>query len=159
MWARAMDLNDQDTWRWIWLTAVVVLAVSELAVPGSFFMISFSAGALAATIAAFAGAEIWLQWLLFVLGSAGALALLIPIGRRINAAPNRSSAGVYRWDGHEGVVLRRIPGGSTHETGLVRVEREEWRAESDSIEAIEVDTPIRVLRVDGTRLVVTAVRD
>jgi membrane protein implicated in regulation of membrane protease activity len=152
-----MDLNDPGTWRWIWLTAVVVLAVSELAVPGSFFMISFSAGAVVATIAAFAGAEIWLQWALFVLGSAVALALLIPVGRRLNAAPNRSSAGVYRWEGHEGVVLRRIPGGGTHDTGLVRVEREEWRAESATMDAIDVDTPIRVVRVDGTRLVVAAI--
>lgn len=154
-----MDLNDQDTWRWIWLTAVVVLAVAELAVPGSFFMISFSVGALVATIAAFSGAAIWLQWALFVVASAGALALLIPIGRRINSAPNRSSAGVYRWDGHQGIVLQRIPGGETHATGLVRVEREEWRAESDTTEPIEVDTPIRVLRVDGTRMVVTAIQD
>ncbi len=154
-----MDLNDADTWRWIWLAAVVVLAVSEIAVPGSFFMISFSVGALVATIAAFAGAEIWLQWAAFVIGSAGALALLIPIGRKLNAAPNRSAAGVYRWVGHEGVVLRRIPGGGTHDTGLVRVEREEWRAEGDTMDPIEVDTPIRVVRVDGTRLVVAEISD
>jgi membrane protein implicated in regulation of membrane protease activity len=154
-----MDLNDAESWRWIWLGAVVLLAVAELVAPGSFFMISFSAGALVATVAAFAGGPIWLQWLLFVLGSAAALALLIPIGRRLNRTPNRSSAGAFRWDDHQGVVLQRIPGGDTHATGLVRVEREEWRAESEGPAAIEVDTPIRVVRVDGTRLVVKPIED
>jgi membrane protein implicated in regulation of membrane protease activity len=150
-------VSDADSWRWIWLGAVVVLALAELAAPGSFFMISFSVGALAATITAFAGGPVWLQWSLFVIGSAVALALLIPIGRRFNRGPNRSSAGAHRWDDHQGVVLERIPGGDTHATGLVRLEREEWRAEGAGTDAIEVGTPIRVVRVDGTRLVVTPI--
>src|SRR5690606_32047122 len=38
---RRMDLDSADTWRWIWLVAAAVFALGELAVPGSFFMISF----------------------------------------------------------------------------------------------------------------------
>jgi inner membrane protein len=40
--------------------------------------------------------------------------------------------------------------------GLVRIEREEWRAESVDGAAIPVGAAIRVVRVDGTRLIVKA---
>ena len=41
-----------------------------------------------------------------------------------------------------------------HETGRVRVEREEWRAESVDGSEIAVGATVHVLRVDGTRLIV-----
>jgi membrane protein implicated in regulation of membrane protease activity len=154
-----VELNDAETWRWIWLVAALMLAVSELAIPGSFFMLSFSAGAVVATIAAFAGADVGVQWLTFVIGSGVALGLLVPLGRRLNAAPNQSATGAFRWHGSRGVVLDRVPGGGTHETGLVRVQREEWRAESANSDAIEAGTSIRVVRIEGTRLIVTAADD
>jgi membrane protein implicated in regulation of membrane protease activity len=50
-------------------------------------------------------------------------------------------------------VLSEIPAG-VHATGLVRVEREEWRAESVDGSAIPAGTAVEVLRVDGTRLIV-----
>jgi membrane protein implicated in regulation of membrane protease activity len=36
----------------------------------------------------------------------------------------------------------------------VRIEREEWRAESADGSGLDAGEPIRVVRVDGTRLVV-----
>ena len=50
-------VDDSESWRWIWLAATVVLAASELVMPGTFFMISFAAGALVATIAALASSN------------------------------------------------------------------------------------------------------
>jgi membrane protein implicated in regulation of membrane protease activity len=52
-----------------------------------------------------------------------------------------------------GVVLQEIPVGP-HATGMVRVQREEWRAENADGTAVPVGARIVVLRVDGTRVVV-----
>ncbi len=44
-----MDFGSSETWRWIWLGAAVAFTVGEIAVAGSFFLLPFAAGALAAT--------------------------------------------------------------------------------------------------------------
>ncbi len=148
-----MDLNDPETWRWIWLAAVVFFAMGELTVPGSFFMISFAIGAAVADGLAFSGVSASLQWLSFVVVSGAALAVLVPIGRRMDRSGAQSNVGATRWLGRTGTVLTEIPGGP-HETGLVRVEREEWRAESADGRSFAVGEHVAVLRVDGTRLIV-----
>lgn len=146
-------MNDAETWRWIWLAAMVVFAVSEIGVPGTFFMLSFAIGAAVASVLAFTGAAVGIQWLVFVAATAAALAALVPVGRRLNQGSS-ARVGATRWAGHRAVVLRDIPGGA-HATGLVRIEREEWRAESSDGAAIPAGTTVRVERVDGTRLIVT----
>ena len=151
-----MDLDSSDTWQWIWLGAAAVFALSEVAVPGTFFMVSFAVGAAAAAIAAFLGADVAVSWIVFVGGTAVALALLLPIARRFNRqdGPVGRGEGADRWVGRMAVVIGEIPGG-THGTGTVRIEREEWRAESIDGSPIDVGAQVEVLRVDGTRLVVT----
>lgn len=146
-------LDDAETWRWIWLGATLMLAVSELAVPGTFFMLSFAAGALVACILAFADVSVPLQWGAFVAGSGAALAVLVPLGRRLATSSPVATSGAGRWEGRRAVVLEAIPAGA-HETGLVRIEREQWRAESADGLPIAVGETVRVLRVDGTRLIV-----
>ena len=66
------------------VAVAAVFALSELAVPGTFFMLSFAAGAAAAAISAFVGADVAMSWIVFVGGTALALALLLPIARRFN---------------------------------------------------------------------------
>jgi membrane protein implicated in regulation of membrane protease activity len=150
-----MDLDSADTWRWIWLVAAAVFAIAELAVPGTFFMLSFAAGAVAAAVVSFLGLAPVVGWLVFVGVTAGALLVLLPLGRRMNlSAPSTGNGvGADRWVGRKAVVIGVIPGG-IHATGLVRIEREEWRAESIDGSPVDVGTEVRVLRVDGTRLVV-----
>lgn len=150
-----MDLDSPDTWQWVWLVAAVVLALGELAVPGTFFVISFAFGAALAATVSFLGASVLAGWLCFVGGSVVALAVLVPIGRRLNRTPT-GAVGATRLQDQIGVVLREIPAGP-HETGIVRIEREEWRAESEAGTALAVGTEVRVLRVDGTRVVVRPV--
>jgi membrane protein implicated in regulation of membrane protease activity len=154
-----VNLDSGDTWQWIWLITAAVFAVSELAVPGTFFMISFAAGAAAAAVAAFLGADVALSWVVFVGGTTIALVLLLPVGRRLNRdrEPPGSGEGADRWVGKLAVVIGEIPSG-IHSTGTVRIEREEWRAESLDGAPVEVGVEVQVLRVDGTRLVVTPTR-
>lgn len=88
-----MGLDSPDTWQWIWLVAAVLLAVGELAVPGSFFMVSFAVGAAVAALVSFLGASVLVGWLSFVGATVVALAVLIPIGRRLNREPGAVLSG------------------------------------------------------------------
>ena len=143
---------EPETWRWIWLAATVFFAISEIAVPGTFFMISFAIGAFVACVLAFFDVSVGIEWLAFLVVSGIALAALVPIGRRINQT-SQGAVGSTRWAGRRAVVLSEIQAG-VQATGLVRVEREEWRAESVDGSAIPAGTAVEVLRVDGTRLIV-----
>jgi membrane protein implicated in regulation of membrane protease activity len=63
--------------------------------------------------------------------------------------------GSRRLLGHSAVVVREIPAGG--DVGLVRVDREEWRAQSTDGSAIASGTAVRVADVQGTRVIVAAV--
>jgi len=144
-------VNDPEVWRWIWLGTAVVFVLGEAAVAGSFFVLPFGVGAAAAALLAFAGVGVGLEWLAFVVVSGGSAAALRPIARRLDAGTPVLGVGAKRWQGETAVVLRDIPAGSA-ETGLVRVGREEWRAESVDGSAIATGTIVRVVDVIGTRL-------
>src|SRR5918999_5780218 len=124
-----MDVNSPETWRWIWLVAVVGFALAEVFTPVLFFMLSFAIGAAAAAIAAFVGGGAIVQWTLFVGVSAVSLAALVPLGRRLEGRDEVHPVGANRWDGRTATVVSEIPAGK-HETGLVRIDREEGEAES-----------------------------
>ena len=149
---------DTETWRWIWLGGAVFFAVAEIAVPGTFFMLSFAVGAALACVLAFLDVNVAVQWLVFVGTTGAALGALVPIGRRMNNEPGLTGVGATRFAGRQAVVLQEIPAGP-NATGMVRLEREEWRAESLGSEAIPPGTTVEVLRVDGTRLIVGPVEE
>jgi membrane protein implicated in regulation of membrane protease activity len=144
---------DPETWRWIWVGAVVVFTIGEIGVAGSLFFLPFAIGAAVAAVVAFAGGAIPLEWLAFVGVSGISMALLWPVGRRIDRNAPTHKVGANRWVGKEAVVVSTIPAGAGS-TGMVRVDREEWRAESLTSAAIASGSTVLVSRVDGTRLVV-----
>lgn len=153
-----MDWSSPDTWRWAWLVAAVVLTVAEATTAGAFVFLPFAAGATVATVAAFAGAGVAVEWLAFLLASAAASAVLWPLGRRLERRSSAAKVGAGRWAGREGYVLEDIPGGPGG-TGLVRLDREQWRAESAVGGPIRRGATVLVTRVDGTRLVVLPLDD
>ena len=146
-------LDSPDTWRWIWMVAAVVFTVGEMATAGTFFFMPFAIGAVAAAAAAFAGLNVALEWLVFVAVCAAAFAVLFPLGRRLDRQGTREAVGADRWVGREAVVLADIPSGPGA-VGLIRLDREEWRAESATGAPIRAGSTVLVTRVDGTRLVV-----
>lgn len=151
-----MNLDSAETWRWIWLGTAALLSVGEMLTPGAFFFLPFAIGALVAAITAFAGASLGLEWAVFVGVSAATFAALWPLGRRLDRSSGGSATGVgaNRLIGKQAVVLEDIPG-SPHDTGLVRVEREKWKAESLTGDPIPAGSTTIVARVDGARLVVS----
>ena len=147
-----MDLGSAEVWRWIWLGAAVAAAVGEIAIAGSFALLPFSAGAGAAAAFAFAGVGPGVQWSAFVLVSAAAFAALRPLARRLDARTPLNHVGANRWAGREAVVTAAI--GAGEQTGTVRLDGEEWRAQSLTGVPITAGSTVLVSRVEGTRLVV-----
>ncbi len=140
-------------WRWIWLAAVGVFAIGEIAIAGSFFLAPFAVGAVAGAVTAFAGGSIALQWLMFVLVSAASAAALVPLRRRLDRVEPQNGIGSRRLLGQPAEVLAAIPPGPGA-TGTVRLGREEWRAESADQVPIAAGSLVNVVDVRGTSVVV-----
>jgi membrane protein implicated in regulation of membrane protease activity len=155
-----MNLDSPETWRWIWMVTAAVLVVGEMVTPAAFFFLPFAVGAFVAALTAFAGASVGLEWLAFVGVSGAAFAGLWPLGRRLDRQSGGvlSGVGANRLLGKQAVVLEDIPD-MPHDTGLVRVERERWKAESLTGDPIPAGSTVLVSRVDGTRLIVTLLQE
>lgn len=148
-------MDSPETWRWIWLAAAMAFTVGEMATAGSFFLLPFGVGALAASLLAFLGVNVGWTWVAFVGVSALGLAALYPLRKRLDRGEPQDGIGARRLLGQAATVLEDVPGGPA-ETGLVRVGREEWRAESLEGRPIPAGTVVKVVEVRGTRVVVFA---
>lgn len=149
-------MGDPDVWRWIWLIVIAGFLIGEMFTPGTFFFLPFAVGALAATIAAFAGGSIALQWLLFVGVAALTSFAFIPLRRRLDRIEPPVGVGSQRILHQEGTVVASIPAGP-NESGRVRIAREDWRAESVGNESIAEGTLVKVVEIRGTGVVVEPV--
>lgn len=145
-------MGEPESWQWLWLAATFVFAVGELLTPGSFVLLPFAVGALVATFCAFADVPVVVEWLVFLGVSGVTLASFRPLARRLDKAGDDDGIGSRRLLGQGATVLRDIPGHG--ELGLVRVGREEWRADSTNGTAIAAGTAVRVADVRGTHVVV-----
>lgn len=146
-----MDLESPETWRWIWLLTAAALGVAEAVTPVAFGFLPLALAAALAAVLAFAGVSVGLEWVAFVLGGVVAYAALLPVGRRITRSSGHAAVGAGRWVGRQATVLADIPAIGT---GTVRLESEQWRAESGTDSLIPAGSTVLVTRVDGTRLVV-----
>lgn len=150
-------MDSPEQWRWIWLAATFLFAAGEMTSPGGFFLLPFAVGALVATVLAFADVSVAVQLVVFVVVTGGSLAALRPLARRLDLNSDDHGVGSRRLIGQTAMVLQEIPG--RHELGLVRVHREEWRAESLDGSSIPSGTAVRVAEVEGTRVLVVPVEE
>lgn len=131
-----------------WLCAMIVLGIMEAATVG-LVCIWFAGGALAALIAAALGAPVWLQIVVFLVISAGLLALLRPFARKfINAkiTPTNVDANI----GKTAVVVEPID--NLRGTGRVMIGSVDWTARSTDGSIIEKDALVRILRIEGVKV-------
>lgn len=143
---------EPESWRWIWLAAAAVFALGELAAPGTFFLLPFAIGAAVACILAFAGAPVAVELAAFIAVSLVSLVGFRSMARRLDRTEPTDGIGSKRLIGQPAKVIEAIDG--PNDLGTVRVDREEWRAESGDGAAIPVGTPVKVVEVRGTRVVV-----
>lgn len=136
----------------VFVVLAVVLSAAELFAPG-LVLLPFGLGAGVAAITGFLGAPPLVQAVVFLVASFACYLGLRPLSRRFNADEPTEGIGASRLIGATGVVLEPIGAG---DTGLVRIDREEWRAEGSRGEALVPGTSIRVVEVRGTRVLVEA---
>lgn len=133
---------------WIWALLALLFAVAEIFTAG-FFLICFAIGAAAAGVLAYLGYGIAWQLIAFIGVSVAVLALLRPFAHRVSSQAE-NVFGIDRVIGKEAIVTVAIDPTRAH--GRVRVEREEWIAESEDGQPIPDGTKVTVLSVNGTRL-------
>jgi membrane protein implicated in regulation of membrane protease activity len=146
-------VDSPELWRWIWLAGAALGIGGEMLAAGTFLLLPFGVGAGAAATLAFLNVALVWQWLAFVFVSAAGVAATRPIARRLEEGSPVAGIGAQRWLGEVATVLEEIPAG-THETGLVRIGRQEWRAESRDGTPVPAGSRAKVIEVVGTRLVV-----
>jgi membrane protein implicated in regulation of membrane protease activity len=149
-------MDEPEQWRWIWLGAAVLFGLGEMATPGAFFLAPFAIGAAVASALAWADVPIAGEWAAFVGISVAAFAALRPLARRLDRHGGSDGVGSRRLIGRRGRVLQEIGPGLT---GLVRVDQEEWRAESTDRAPIAEGADVRIIDVEGTRVIVTPTKE
>jgi len=135
----------------IWAIVTVLLAIGEIFTPGLFFLGPIAVAALAATVAAALGGPVWLQIVVFGVGSFASVGLLRPIARAHLKMPHALRTGAAALEGAKGVVLQRVDGRG----GLVKIGGEEWSARSYMPdESFDVGTEVEVVQIQGATALV-----
>jgi len=138
---------------WIWIILGVLFVVGEI-FTAAFFLLWFGIGAGVAAILAFLGLGFAWQLAAFVVVPA----ILIPVSRRFAervSKPQPPGIGADRFAGNDGIVIETI--NNLENTGRVRVDRDEWRAESADGDEIANGETVRVTGMSGTHVVVTRI--
>ncbi len=140
-----------SAWTYMWLGLTVVLAVGEIVTAG-FFLLPFSIGAaVAAVLSVLEVALVW-QWVAFLLVTVVSLFYFRRFANRVNKAPSIRTGSARHID-DVGMVIEDL----TDTTGLVRIGREQWRAEAPGFEPVPAGTKVLVTSIEGTHLVVRPV--
>jgi membrane protein implicated in regulation of membrane protease activity len=145
-------MESPEEWRWIWVAGALLFLFAEMATPGSFFLLPFAVGAAFAALMAFVDIDAAIQIAAFLVISVATVFALRPLARRLDQSGTDVGIGAKRLLGQNATVLEEIPGG--HELGLVRVDREQWRAESLDGSPIASGATVKVAEVLGTRVLV-----
>jgi membrane protein implicated in regulation of membrane protease activity len=134
----------------LWACAAVFFMIAEMLTPG-FFLFWLGVGAACSAMAAFFfGVGLVGQLLIFIIVSAS----LFAASRKFAASKKQPDGiGADRIVGQECMVLEDIS--YEKHSGKVRLGSEEWRADSSvKDQSIPAGLRVKVLRVDGTHLIV-----
>lgn len=139
----------------IWLLALIFFGVLEAATAG-LVSIWFASGALAGMIVALLGGPVWLQVALFLVVSAVMIALIRPLADKY-ITPKKTRLNADRHIGRICLVQEEID--DLHETGAVKLDGVIWTARTGTSAVIPVGTTVRVLELQGSKLLVEAVKE
>ena len=136
-----------------WLAAFIVFAIGE-AVTVGLVSVWFAVGALAALFATALGAGLWLQIAVFLGVSALALALFKPLSSKF-LRPKLSATNADRVIGSAALVTETID--NTQAQGQVKVNGQIWSARSAQDVVIPTGRDVKVLRIEGVKVIVETV--
>jgi membrane protein implicated in regulation of membrane protease activity len=140
-------MNTSKAWL---IAAAVCIIVEILPPPTHFFFLCVAIGALAASIAAFFSAAVWLPWVVFAVVSVALTPMLIPLAKFLFTPKNHPS-NVDAIVGEKALVLEEIHAKSA---GVVKVKGETWSARSEAGDTFVKDSWVQIIKVEGTHVVV-----
>lgn len=140
---------NPDLW-WVWMILAALFIVGEIFTFG-FFLLWFGIGAAVAGILALFDLGAAWQWVAFIVVS---LVLFLISRRFAERVSNEQPPGIGadRFIGQACVVLETID--NANNAGRVRMDKEEWRADSAEGQIIPEGTRVVVESIKGTHLVV-----
>ena len=138
-----------QNWWALWLTVFLVFAAVEMLTLDLFF-IMLGGGALAGLVADFAGADLWLQIVVFCVVSLLMIAFVRPITlKHLHKGPAEQRTNVDRLIGESALVMEAVSATG----GRVKIGGDVWSARSDSGVLTEGQRVI-VAAIDGATAVV-----
>ena len=137
----------------IWLGVMILFAVGE-AVTVGLTSIWFAVGALGALITAGLGLGFWPQITVFIILSGVALALVRPLAKKL-LRPGYSATNADRVIGAVGLVTEEVD--NMAGKGLVNLSGQVWSARAQDEQNIPAGQEVRVLRIQGVKVIVEPV--
>ncbi|WP_247040498.1 NfeD family protein [Arthrobacter rhizosphaerae] len=138
-----------ENWWALWLTVFLAFAVVEMLTLDLFF-IMLGGGALAALVADFAGADLWLQIIVFCVVSLLMVGLVRPVAlKHLHKGPAEQRTNVDRLIGESALVMESVSSNG----GLVKIGGDVWSARSkDGV--LEAGQRVVVSAIEGATAVV-----
>ena len=137
-----------DTLQIVWLSLMVLFLIIEAAAPG-LTSIWFAAGALAALLASFFTAPLWLQIVLFIVVSVVTIIITRPLAKKyVNSRVQATNADMVI--GQSATVTERID--NVAGTGMATVGGRSWTARSSDGRVIEAGELTEVKAIEGVKL-------
>lgn len=134
----------------VWLALLIIFAIAEAATVG-LTSVWFAIGSLGALICALLGGNIWLQIGIFIVLSVVCLVALRPLAKKyLNNRVEPTNAD--RVIGQEAQVTQAID--NIQGSGAVTIGGITWTARSEHDTPIPAGTMVRVLRIEGVKVIV-----
>ncbi|MBI2794375.1 MAG: NfeD family protein [Ignavibacteria bacterium] len=137
----------------IWLIIAIAFLILEIITPG-FVLANFAVGAIGAAVAAFFGATMVVQLIVFAILCFISFVTIRPILKKTLIKDDKPAflTGAGAIVGRTTIVTERIPNDLI--SGRVQIDGDSWQAISEDANPIEVGERVSVVRVDSTIVVV-----
>ena len=136
---------------WIWLCVIICSCFVEFITSVQLTAIWMALGGIAAIIAEFCDAPIYLQIIIFLVVTAVAIILTRPLAKKLMKF-EKTATNADMFIGKTGTVLTQING--RKEVGRVKVMGDVWSAVADNDEIIPENTEVYINSIEGVKLIV-----
>ena len=133
-----------------WVALIVIFVVIE-ATTTQLLTIWFAVGSAAALIANLLNAPDWLQWVIFIAVSVAVIFGTRPFVKKITKQKSQPT-NADRCIGQTAVVTEEID--NIAGTGSVKINGTDWTARSENGTVIKQDELVKVVRIEGVKLIV-----
>lgn len=137
-------------WHW-WMYAAIILFISEVFTPG-FIVACLGLGSVIASIFAYLGFDIDVQFMAFAISTLISLFLIRPLLYKKGVQEDKIKTNTDALIGRTGKVLETIE--NINNKGRVMIDGDQWKACSHNNEIIQANTQVEVISIDSTIITV-----